>query len=127
MDEVKVDVVELEASERRLEGALRPFVSLIFDPQLRGDEQLLAWNASGSDRPPHSFLVYVRASGIKRAVAGFQCVENGLFRLVGWDLEDAEPEDGHLDVVAQGHGGDRHAGIMPPRPRRPLEAPTRVG
>jgi hypothetical protein len=78
------------------------------DPQLRGDEQLIAGDPAGGDGPADSFLVPVGGCGIEVAVAGGEGFANGLLSVFRRDLIGAEAEDRHLDAVVEGdrlHGG----------------------
>ena len=73
----------------------------VLDPQLGGDEELVAGDSAGPDRRPDRFLVAVGGRSIQLAVTG---CEGGFNRGLGFlvrDLVDAEAEDRHLDAVVE--------------------------
>jgi hypothetical protein len=84
------------------------------DPQLRGDEQLVAGDAAGLDGAAVGLLVAVGGGSVQVAVAGGESVEDDLLRLIGGDLEDAEPEDGHLH--AEGGRSDNYGSARAAQP-----------
>jgi hypothetical protein len=102
VDQVQVEVVEAKAGQRLLEGSLGAVLAAVLDPQLGGDKQLLARDAAGGDGPADGLLVLVGLGGVEVAVADGEGVGDGLLGLVGRDLEDAEPEDWHLDAIVEG-------------------------
>jgi uncharacterized protein YggE len=59
VDQVEVEIVELEALERPLEGALGVGLSRVLDPQLGGDEQVLARDAALLDAATDRFFVQI--------------------------------------------------------------------
>ena len=70
VDEVQVDVVEAEPLERRLERTPGVALAGVLDPELGGDEQLVARDAAGGDGAADGLLVLVGGGGVQRAVAG---------------------------------------------------------
>jgi hypothetical protein len=102
VDQVQVEVVEAETGQRLLEGSLGAVLAAVLDPQLGGDEQLVPRDAAVGDGPADGLFVAVRLRGVEVAVAGGEGIGDGLLGLVGGDLEDAEPEDRHLDAVVEG-------------------------
>ena len=64
------------------------------DPQLGGDEQIGAVDATLGDGPAHRVLVAVGRGGVQVAVAGRQRLRHDLFGLLGGDLEDPNPRIG---------------------------------
>src|SRR5690606_38508829 len=97
MDQVEVEIVEPEALQGPLERGLRALLALVLDPQLGGDEDLLARDAAGPDRLADRFLVAIGRSRIYQPVTDRQRVRNAPLALlrVG-NLEHTEPEDRHL-------------------------------
>jgi hypothetical protein len=106
VDQVKVDVVQAEPLQRRLERLAGLALAVVLDPELGGHEQLVAGNAAGGDRAADGLLVAVGGGGVQRAVAGGQRVADDLLGLLGGDLVDAEAEDGHLHAVVECESGD---------------------
>jgi hypothetical protein len=70
-------------------------------PQFGGDEQLVPRDAAVRDGPADGLFVLVRLRGVEVAVADGQGVGCRLLGLVGGDLEDAEPEDRHLNAIVE--------------------------
>ncbi len=107
--QVQVDVVESELGQGCLQGAAGVVLGGgVLDPELGGDEQVLAGDAAVLDRVADGVLVAVGGGGVQQPVAGGEGIGDGLLGLVGGDLVDAEAEDGHPDAVVQGdvlHGG----------------------
>ncbi len=106
VDQVQVDVVQAELAERGVEGAQRRVVPLLGVPQLGGDEQLLARQARGGQRPAGALLVGVDRGGVDAAVSGLQRGGDGRGRLGVRHLPDAEAELRHPHAVVEGDGGD---------------------
>jgi hypothetical protein len=112
VDQVQVEIIEAKALERLLEGSLGAVLAAVLDPQLGGDKQLVPSDAADGDGPADGRFVPVRLGGVEVAVADGEGVGDRLLGLIGRDLEDAEPQDRHLDAVVQddmaalvGHGG----------------------
>lgn len=71
VDQVRVEVVEAELARRGVEGAPGPVLAGVGDPQLGGDEQLLARYAAAPDRAAGGLLVTgVSASAAAHPRAG---------------------------------------------------------
>src|SRR3954449_4930504 len=81
-------------------------LSGVGDPELGGDEQLVARDAAGGDGTADGCLVLVGGGGVDVPVAGSEGVGDGLLGLLGRHLVDAEAEDGHLNAVVKREGGD---------------------
>src|SRR5690606_25001836 len=109
MDQVEVEIVEPEALQGPLERGLRALLALVLDPQLGGDEDLLARDAAGPDRLADRFLVAIGRSRIYQPVTDRQRVRNAPLALlrVG-NLEHTEPEDRHLYAVVERNRGNRN-------------------
>ncbi len=106
VDQVEVEVVQAEAVQRGVEGTsgvvLHAARRCVLDPELGGDEEVLAGDPAGPDRGTHRRLVEVGGSGVQVPVARRQ---SGLGRCLGLlvrDLEDPEPDDRHADAVVEG-------------------------
>ena len=104
VDQIQVEVVNPELLKRSLERTSRLLLALMLNPELRRDEQLLARDAARLDPATDGFLVAVRRSRVERLVPGGNRLDDHLLRVLGWNLEDAEAEDRHLDAVVQGDG-----------------------
>jgi hypothetical protein len=63
VDQVQVEVVQAELAQRGVEGALGVILAGVLDPQLGGDEQVLARDAAPLDRAADRFLVAVGGGG----------------------------------------------------------------
>jgi hypothetical protein len=59
VDQVEVDVVELQAVERPLEGLLGAVITGIGQPQLGGDEDVVPRYAAALDGPADDFFAAV--------------------------------------------------------------------
>ena len=70
VDQIKIDMVELELAQTRVERSLG--VSMIGIPQFCRDENLLPWNPALSNRGAHTLLVAVQGGGIDVPVARFE-------------------------------------------------------
>jgi hypothetical protein len=93
--QVQVDVVEPQTLRRRLERT--PGVVLrgaVLNPELGGDEQLLARDSAGGDGPADRFLVAVGGGGVEVAVADLEGLGHGALGVLRRDRVDAEAEDG---------------------------------
>ena len=78
-------------------------VAGLLDPELAGDEELVARDSAGPQAFADGLLVHVGRSGVDQPVAGFDGVDDAALALVRvGDLEDAEPEHGHLNAVVEG-------------------------
>jgi hypothetical protein len=64
VDQVEVQHVELEPLQRTLEGLLRAVVASILDPELGGDEDLLAGDVGALDRVADRGLVAIGCGGV---------------------------------------------------------------
>jgi hypothetical protein len=82
VDEVEVHVIEAQPLQRRVDRALGVLLAGILDPQLGGDEQLLARDAALLDGPPHGLLVAVRGGGVEGPVARGEGVGDRLLCLL---------------------------------------------
>ena len=94
VDEVEVDVVEAEPLERTLDRGPGLCLTGLLDPQLGGDEQLIAGDAAGGHGTANCFLVLIGGGCVEVAVADLQGGGNGPRGIYGRNLEDAEAEDG---------------------------------
>src|SRR3954471_476851 len=81
-------------------------LSCVGDPELGGDEQLVARDAAGGDGAADRCLVLVGGGGVDVPVAGGEGVGDGLLGLLGRDLVDAEAQDRHLNAVVERERGD---------------------
>ena len=110
MQQHEVEVLEAQARERLVDGALGILVAVVGDPDLAHDEELLARHAALGDGGAHALLVAVGLRGVDEAVAGAQGLGDALLGLRVADLEDAVAEHGHLDAV--GKGGVLHGALL---------------
>jgi hypothetical protein len=88
----------------------RLVVAVVGDPDLGLEEDVGAVEAGGADRVADLALVAVGGGGVDVAVAGVERCADGVARLVGRRLEDAEAESGQLDPVVEGQVGERAHG-----------------
>jgi hypothetical protein len=104
VDQVEVEIVQLQALQRLVDGVTGALVSRVLDPQLGSDEQVLALNTAVPDALADRLFVHVRGRGVDQAVAGLDCVDDGALALLRiGDLEYPESEDGHLEAIIQRH------------------------
>ena len=54
-------------------------ISLVLNPQLRGNKQLFTGDAAFADGRTHGRLIEIGGSGINQSIAGAQCVGDRLF------------------------------------------------
>src|SRR5712664_715903 len=80
VDQIEVDVAQPEASQALVAGGQGGIEAVIAVPQLRGDEDLLAWHSAVSDRPADILLVPVDHRSVDVPVARLQ---GELHRLLG--------------------------------------------
>ena len=111
MQQVQVDVVDAEPAQAGLEADLRGVVAVVADPQLGGDEDLVAVDAGAADALADLALVVVGGGGVDQPVAVAQRGLDGGGGLLGRALEDAQAEGGHRDAVVQRQGRGR-AGVI---------------
>jgi hypothetical protein len=64
-------------------------------------------DAAAAHSPADPFLVLVGGGRVDVAVAHLEGGADGQLGLVRGDLEDTEPEDGHIDAVVERDTGDR--------------------
>ena len=106
MDEEKVDVANVERTERALKGLPHVVGSVGTVVELAGDEDL----GAGDGRPAHRLLnlglVAVHLGRIDVAITDLERAEGGPLRIGRIDLEDAETELRYFDPVVERDGGD---------------------
>ena len=85
VEEVEVDGVDVEPAQAGREANLRGLEAVVADPQLGGDEDLVARDAGTADTLAHFAFVAVGGCGIDQAVAVAQR---------GLDGRDASPRAG---------------------------------
>lgn len=103
--QVQVEVVQTQPGQRGLERALGVVLGgCVLDPQLGGDEQILAGDAAGLDGATDGFFVVVGGGSVQQAIAGGESVGDGALGVLGGDLVDAEAEQRHRDAVVEGGG-----------------------
>src|SRR5438445_5337269 len=111
VDEVQVNVVEAELAATLLERLQRGLVALVVVPELRRDENLLAWDPALPNRGSEVALVPIQFRGIKQAVPDLEGSRDrvaGLLARAG--LPHAEPEDRHRVPVVEGDAGSEGEG-----------------
>ena len=104
VDQVEVKVIQSEKLQRSFERLNGVFLTGVLDPELGGDEQLLAGDAAAPDGASDGFLVGVGGGGVDQAVPCGHGIRDDLLGLLGRDPEDAEAEQRHLDAVVQRDG-----------------------
>ena len=109
MDQEQVELIDAEVRERLLEGALDVVGGVVGVSQLAGDEELLARDAGGRDRPADAEFGAVGLGGVDMAVAGLQRLADDRFGDLGVGVVG-------LAVGLQGEGPvaelrDRRAGV----------------
>ena len=82
---------------------MRPF--LIVVPQLGGDEELIAVDASAVQRIADAGLILVRGGGVKRAITDFQRLMNGGDDFLVASFPHAETQLRHQVAVVQFYNG----------------------
>ena len=105
VQQVQVDVVDAEPAQAGVEADLRGVVAVVADPQLGGDEDLVAVDAGAADALADLALVVVGGGRVDQPVAVAQRGLDGGDGLLGRALEDAEAEGGHRDAVVQLQAG----------------------
>jgi hypothetical protein len=87
-------VVEPRPAQARVEAGLRGVVAVVADPQLGGDEDLVAVDAGAADALADLALVVVGGGRVDQPVAVPQRGLDGGLGLLGRAPEDAEAEAG---------------------------------
>ena len=93
--------VEPEPAQARVEADVGGVEAVVADPQLGGDEDLVAGDAGAADALADLALVVVGGGRVDQPVAVTERRLDGGRRLLGRALEDAEAEGGDGDAVAQ--------------------------
>lgn len=108
VQEQQVDLVDAELASALVERVQRLVESVVADPDLRLDEDLVPGETGLADRVADAALVRIRSRGVDQPVPGRKGRGDGFFRLGRRGLEDAEAEDRHHDAVVQSeiHGAD---------------------
>jgi hypothetical protein len=106
VNQVEVKVIQSEKLQRSFERLRSVFLTGVLDPELGGDEQLLAADAAALDGASDGFLVGVGRGGVDQAVPCGPGIGDDLLGLLGRYAEDAEAEQRHLDAVIQRDGLD---------------------
>ena len=83
VEEVEIDVVEIEPAQAGREADLRGIEAVVADPQLGGDEDLVARHAGAADTLGHLAFVAVGSGGVDHAIAVAQRRLDGGERLSG--------------------------------------------
>ena len=109
VEDQEVDLVDTQLGRGLLEGVTRLVVAVVGDPHLRLEEDLIARDLRAAEAEADLALVAVRGGGVDEAIPGAQRRLDGIRRLVGRALEDAEAEGRHDDATRQGEleGGHR--------------------
>ena len=101
MDQVEIDVVDAES----IEGAAKSVASVLFagglNPQLGGEEHVLAGNSRVRDCPPDRLLVLVSGRRIDVPIPNLESLAHRTLGVRRRDLVDAESDDRHLDTVVE--------------------------
>ena len=95
----KVDVIELQLTQRFQHGLSAFFIAVVFDPYFCGDEQLFAGNARPFDRVADFLFVEVGLRRVDMAVADRKGVGNTPFTFLPRHLIHAVAELGHFYTV----------------------------
>ena len=103
VEDEQVDLVDPELAGALVEGVQGGVVAVVADPDLSLDEDIRSCQAGAADGLADLALVGIGGSGVDVAVPRAQRGLDGVDRLLGRGLEDAEAECGHLDAVVQGH------------------------
>ena len=64
MHQVEVQIFQAQVLQRHLEGVLRLSLAVVFEPQLGGDEELLAGDVQLGESLAEGFLVVVARGGV---------------------------------------------------------------
>jgi hypothetical protein len=111
--EIQIDVVELQPLSRPFERGRGLLVAGVGDPELRGDEDLVAGDAALPDGVPDRGFAAVGRGGVDQPIADVQRFGDASLALIQvGDLVHAEAERRHLDAVVQRHR--RNAGHSDP-------------
>jgi len=107
VQQIQVDVFEPQPAQARVEADVRCVGAVVADPQLGGDEDLVAVDAGAADALTDLALVVVGGRGVDQPVAVAQRRLDGGCGLLGRALEHAQAERGHCDGVVQRQGRGR--------------------
>jgi hypothetical protein len=112
VQQVEVHLVDPEPPQAGLEADLRGVVPVVAEPQLGGDEDLVAIGAGAADALADLALVVVGGRGVDQAVSVTQRGLDGKDGLLRRALEDAQAESRHRDVVVERKGRRRCRGHL---------------
>ena len=102
VNQVQVQVVQLQACQRLVDGLLGALVTRVLHPQLGRDEQVCAGHAAVANASTDRRFVGVRGSGVDEAIAGLDGVHHAARALLRIrDLENTKSQHRHLDAVIQ--------------------------
>ena len=91
MEEEKVHIVQAELGKRLLNAGTCGTLTVVVNPHLGGDKQVLTGNTGATDTLTHGRLIEVGLGGIDVAVSGGDSVSDGLRGRICRNLEDTEP------------------------------------
>ncbi len=129
MDQRQIDLIEPQPPEARLDRPLQIALGQIGEPDLGGDEDIVADNAAGAQPLAHRRLVFIHRGRIQMAVASAQGARDKLGAGVALQRPGAEPNRRHLRAICRDivHwlgppcGGRFHGRLVPVKG---LEPPT---
>ena len=100
MNEIKIQIVDFEPGQTRLERWFNPFWPMIGVPQLCGNKDVFARNPAGSESSLQSFahltLVPISLRTIEVPKSNVQRVSGGSFSLGGIGNQGAKAQYGHM-------------------------------
>ena len=103
VNQIQVEVFELQAAQRFVNGLLRALVAGVLYPELAGDKQLLPRHTTPAKAMANRLFVQIGGSGIDQPVARLDSVHHAAFALFGvCNLKDAVANDGHGKAIVQG-------------------------
>ena len=110
VDEIQVYRVQPQPLHGAGKAALCALVAGVGDPQLGGDEQLLARHTAAADGAANRFFVFVSGSGINEPVAALNSLHHGFFALCRvLHAEHAVTDGGHFYAIVQSDGRNHTA------------------
>ena len=102
MDQIQVKVVQLQQTQRFVDGFLCAFKARVLHPQLGGDKQIFTRHARVAQPFAHSLFVFVRGRRVNQTVASLDRVNDAALALLRIrNLEDPKTQHGHLVTVVQ--------------------------
>ena len=102
MQQHQIHIFKPQLLQRSLHTGIGGILTIVVQPDLRGDEQFAAVDPAATDTLTYGRLVEVSLCGIDMAVADFNSLSHRVSSLLGWNLENSETLSGDGTTVRHG-------------------------